>query len=214
MFTYSLLKNHAGILLCGDYHTFVDLQEVVYEVNDESPIIFDKEGTFLALAYDARKAYSGQRQILEPPTHMPEVGLRYGVEILWPVLLVQCRMLRASLAYFDSTKQQQAIAYALEYVIEGAIEEAFDFDAKPVLERWYHIDPSHPWPEEKLNSRGAQFCMWTGSERRVKFSGLLASFDPMYPAAYRQMINNGEIGLVSPEQLDALDDAEWPDPKW
>ena len=214
MFTYSLLNNHAGILLCGDYLTFKLLQDVVYEVNDKSVLVRDKEGSFLGLAYDARKASEGQRKIIQPPSHMPEIGVRYGVEILWPVLLIQCRMLRASLAYFDSTKQQQAVAYALEDVIEGALEEAFGLDAKIVMERWYHIDPAHPWPEEKLISRGAQFCMWTGSERRVKFAGLLASFDPMYPAAYQHMSSSGEIGLVSPAQLDALADAEWQDPKW
>lgn len=214
MFTYKLLKNHAGILLCGDYDTLKSLQEVVYEVNDKSVLIKDKEGSFMGLAYDARKAHEGKRQVLKPPVQMPEIGVRFGVEILWPVLLVQCRMLRASLAFFDSSKRQQAIAYALEDVIEGAIEEVFGSDAKLVLQRWYRIDPSYPWPEEKLISRGAQFCKWTGAQRRANFSGLLASFDPMYPVAYQHMVSNGEVGLVAPEDLDALADTEWPDPKW
>jgi len=214
MFAYKLLKNHAGILLCGDYNTLKSLQEVVYEVNDKSVLINDKEGSFLGLAYDARKACEGQRQVLKPPVQMPEIGVRYGVEILWPVLLVQCRMLRASLGYFDSSKRQQAIAYALEDVIEGAIEDVFGSDAKTILDRWYRIDPSHPWPEEKLNSRGAQFCAWTGAQRRAMLSGLLASLDPMYPVAYSHMVRNGETELIAPQDLDAFADVEWQDPKW
>ena len=214
MFDYKLLKNHAGILLCGDYNMLRSLREVVYEVNDKSAIIKDKEGFFIGLAYDARKAHEGKRQVLKPPAQMPEIGVRFGVEILWPVLLVQCRMLRTSLALFDSSKRQQAITYALEDVIEEAIEEVFGSDAKLVLERWYRIDPSHSWPEEKLISRGAQFCKWTGAQRRAKFSGLLASFDPMYPVAYQHMVSNGEVGLVAPEDLDASADEEWQDPNW
>jgi hypothetical protein len=214
MFSYKLLTNHAGILLCGDYNTLKSLQEVVHEVNEKSVLIRDKEGSFLGLAYDARKACEGQRQVLKPPAHMPEIGVRYGVEILWPVLMVQCRMLRASLAYFDSSKRQQAITYALEDVIEGAIDEVFGSDAKVIQDRWYRIDPSHPWPEEKLSSRGAQFCMWTGAKRRANFAGLLASFDPMYSFTYQHMLENGEVGLVAPEDLDALEDVEWQDPKW
>lgn len=33
------------------------LHEVVHEVNDRSPIVINKEGSFLGLAYDVRKAF-------------------------------------------------------------------------------------------------------------------------------------------------------------
>lgn len=99
------MKDHAGILLFGNYKTLQTLHEVVHEVNGTSPIIRDKEGSFLGLAYDARKAYERQRRVIEPPKHFEEVTVRYGVEILCPVLLVQSRMLRVSLVLFDSTKR-------------------------------------------------------------------------------------------------------------
>jgi hypothetical protein len=122
MLSHKLLKNHAGILLCGDHMTLEALHQVVHEVNDQSVLIEDKEGMFLGLAYDARKAFEGQRTVIKPDKHFPEIGMRYGVEILWPVLLLQCRLLRCSLAYFDSTKRQQSITCALEDVIETAID--------------------------------------------------------------------------------------------
>lgn len=214
MLTYDLLKNHAGILLCGDYRTLQTLHDVVHEVNDRSPLIENKEGSFLGLAYDARKAYERQRRVIEPPKHFEEVGVRYGVEILWPVLIVQCRMLRASLGYFDSTKRQQAIAYALESVVEQAIEDDFGADGPLIRDYWMRLDPDQPDIEDKLDSRGAQFCVWAKAERKAKFAGLLASFDPMYPTFYPHWVKSGETGLMAPDELDALAGTEWPDPHW
>jgi hypothetical protein len=212
--SYKLLKNHAGILLCGDYSTLEALNRVVHEVNDKSVLIQNKEGMFLALAYDARKAYEGQRTVIKPEKHFAEMGVRYGVEILWPVLLVQCRLLRCSLGYFDSTKIQQAIAYALEDVIETAIDEAFGAEAAHVALEWQRIDASQPEVVDKLDSRGAQFCLWSGAERRAKLAGLLLSFDPMYDWSYSQALKDGDSDLVSPSALDALAGTEWADPLW
>lgn len=214
MLTYSLLKNHAGILLCGDYTTLRSLQEAIYDINEKSPIIRDEEGVFLALAYDARKAYQGQRETIAPHEHFPEVGVRYGVEMLWPIVLLQCRMMRASLAYFDSTKRQQALTYMLEAVLEDALAEDFKNDSKEIIEAWQRIDPSLPWAEEKHESRGAQFCLWTKAERRKKLAGLLASLDSMYPFMYESAVQNGNTELVSPADLDALEGTEWADPRW
>ncbi|WP_374122264.1 DUF6904 family protein, partial [Burkholderia multivorans] len=50
----------------------------------------------MSLAYDVRRAYEGQRRVLPPSDGYPEVGTSFGVEILWPVALFQCSMLRAS----------------------------------------------------------------------------------------------------------------------
>lgn len=214
MLTYRLLKNHAGILLTGDYGALKALHEVVHEVNEKSPLLNDKEGSFLGLAYDVRKAYEQQRKVIKPPEHHPERGIRFGVEILWPVLLVQCRMLRASMAFIDTTKWQQAIAYNLEAVIEAALEEDFGSAAENLKQRWMRIDPAHPWAEEKLDSRGAIYSSWTKAERKRHLDGLLASLDPTYPALYEIWIRNGATNLVPPDELERWASADWPDPKW
>jgi hypothetical protein len=65
-----LLKNHAGILLVGDHTSLTWLHEVVHEVNDRSPLVVDKEGSFLGLAYDVRKAFERQREVIQPPKHL------------------------------------------------------------------------------------------------------------------------------------------------
>ncbi|ABX19356.1 conserved hypothetical protein [Burkholderia multivorans ATCC 17616] len=47
MLQYALLKNHAGLLLCGDYNSLRELHEVVHEVNENSVLVMDKEGAAL-----------------------------------------------------------------------------------------------------------------------------------------------------------------------
>lgn len=69
MLSYSLLKNHAGILLVEDYTSLIWLHEFVHDVNDRSPLVVDKEDSFLSLAYDVRKAFEPQREVIPPPKH-------------------------------------------------------------------------------------------------------------------------------------------------
>ncbi|WFS25164.1 DUF6904 family protein [Rhizobium rhododendri] len=115
--------------MIGDYTSLTWLHEVVHDVNDRSPLVNDKEGSFLGLAYDVRKAYVRQREILQPPKHLEEIGVRYGVQILWPVLMLQQRLLRQSLALLDHKAKTQAIAYALEAVIEEGLRADFGAQA-------------------------------------------------------------------------------------
>jgi hypothetical protein len=197
----------------SDLHPEKPLLAVVHEVNDQSVLIEDKEGMFLGLAYDARKAFERQRTVIKPEKHFPEMGVRYGVEILWPVLLLQCRLLRCSLAYFDSSKRQQAITYALEDVIETAIDEAYGAEAASIALEWRRMDASQPVVVANWDSRGAQFCLWSGTECKTKLAGLLTSFDPMYDWSYSQSLKDGDTGLVSPAGLDALESTEWADPQ-
>lgn len=102
-------NNHAGILLIGYYTSLKELHKVVHDVNDRLPLIKEEDGPFLAWAYEVRKAYEQQLEILSPPEDHKAKGLRYGVEILWPVLLLQQRMLKVSLGHIDYSRKHQAI---------------------------------------------------------------------------------------------------------
>ena len=117
MFTCIPLKNAAGIALFSDYLSLKRAHEILHDVNERSPLIRDKEGFFLSLASDVRKAYEGQRLKQEADPMHPEAGTRLGFEILWPTLLIQCRQLRDSLAFIDHGKEHQIVAYELEFVI-------------------------------------------------------------------------------------------------
>ena len=213
MLSYSLLKNHAGILLVGDYTSLVALHEVVHDVNERSPIVKDKEGSFLGLAYDVRKAYERQREVIQPPKHIEEIGVRYGVQILWPVLMLQQRLLRQSLAFLNHTAKTQTIAYALEAVIEDALREDFGAQAGHIIDLWQRLDPAQSEVFDMIDSRGAIFCSWTKAQRKAGFAQLLSSFDPMYDRFYAMRLENGEKNLISPTEFAGWENAEWPDPR-
>lgn len=214
MLSYQLLKNHAGLLLVGDYTSLRELHQAVHEVNKRSPFIKDDGGPFLGLAYDARKAYELQREILPPPQGFEEIGTRYGVQILWPVLLLQHRMLRVSLGYLDHGKRLQATTYALEAVIEEGLREDFGKQAQTLIDLWQRLDPTDPTFFDRLDSRAAIFCSWSKAERRRRFVALLASFDQMYETLYALRANRGEQGELGPSELALWENKEWPDPHW
>lgn len=213
MLAYQLLKNHAGLLFVGEYTSLRELHEIVHDVNDRSPLICEEDGAFLGLAYDVRKAYEQQREVLKPPEGHEEIGVRYGVQILWPVLLVQQRMLRVSLGYLDHSRRHQAITYALEAVIEAGLREDFGARGQTMVDRWLRLDPT-PDIFDRLGSRGAMFCSWTKAERERRFASLLLSFDPLYE--HYSNFPNGQRATesVSPRELEQWKGVDWPDPCW
>lgn len=201
-------------MLIGDYTSLRWLHEVVHDVNERSPLITDKEGMFLSLAYDVRKAYERQREIIEPPEHYEEVGVRYGVKMLWPVLMVQQRLLRASLGHLDHTAKTQAIAYALEALVEEALLEDFQTQGNDIARTWKRINPAQPNVFDKLYQAGGLFCSWTKTDRKRQFLQLLLSFEPLYDSYYALRLQQGQRDLVSPGELALWANAEWPDPRW
>jgi len=214
MLQFELLKNHAGMVLIGDYLTLRELHTLVHKVNEDSPMIHDKEGPFLGLAYDIRKAYEQQRRVIDPPEHIPEIGPRFGVEIVWPVLLFQTRLLRRALAWVPHGPGDQALVYALEHTVQTAIEAAFKDLAPMVVSAWQNLDPVQPEADDQLDARGALFCSWPKARRRRDFANLLESFSPLYAFAYEVEVGRGERLLLDPAEIELWRGAEWPDPKW
>lgn len=214
MLSYSLLRNHAGILLTGDYTSLRWLHDTVHAVNERSPLVKDKEGLFLNLAYDVRKAYEQQREILRPPENFEEVGIRYGVQIIWPAILLQQKMIRTSLGYFDHSRRDQAVAYALEAILYEALREDFGPDAGGVIDQWDRINLAYRDVFEQLYTRAALFSSWTKSQRKRQFADLLASFDPMYTSYYALRVSNGYKNIISPDEFEKWTAFEWPDPRW
>lgn len=180
MLTYRPLPDFEGITLIGSYLDLKQLYGLLHEVNQRSPLQTDKEGGVLPLAYDVRKAFSGDRDVISPPESTPEIGTRFGVAQLWPLLLVHVRMLRASLAYMDHNARDQAITYDLEAVLHEAIDEVFGAEGSQIREAWELVDPACPLTEQLLDGRAAAFLSWSGSRREASLAPLLASLRPDY----------------------------------
>jgi hypothetical protein len=203
---FDLLKNHEGLLILGATQDFRSFHALLHDVNERSPLIKDKEGMFLGLAYDFRKAFEGRRYIRKPQSGDDFESGVVGFEILWPTLLIQSRMLRESLGYIDTTKLHQVLAYSLEVVIEDGLK--LDLPALcPDIHRAYRaLDPAHAYLESKASSRIEHWYRWNKKERQAKFVQLLQSLDPMFESDYRYRVKRGEMNLMSPAEWDAVQD--------
>ena len=164
------------------------------------------------MAYDVRKAYEGKREVLTAPLGYDEMGVRYGVEQILPVILLQHRMMRVSLGYFDHSKMHQAMTYALEDVLENVIKEIFKSDAQGIIDRWQWINPANPGLFELLYGRAGLFLSWAKSARRTRFLNLLESFDTHYEISHRHRFLSGKRRLPTPGEFTIFEGLEWPDP--
>ena len=172
MFSYELSSKHAGLVLIGDYFTLSSLHSVLHDVYQRTPFLQEKE-SFLSLAYDIRKAYEGKRKIFQPPEYQSEIGIRYGEEMSWPVLLVQSIMLRVSLSSRDHTKKHQAITYALEDVIEDALKKDFANDANKIIDAWRRLNEQDVSLLDRLNELYEEFHSWNARQRKTQLPTLL-----------------------------------------
>ncbi len=114
----------------------------------------------------------------------------------------------------DHSAKTQAMAYALESIIEEALQEDFSRQGNDTIALWQRLRPDCHNVLGKLDSRGAIFCSWTKSERNRKFIQMINSFDPMYDSYYALRLQRGENDLLSPEELALWANAEWADPRW
>lgn len=211
MLFYELMKNHAGIKLFGNYATLRALHDVCHDVIQQAPLSGGNSETLLGLAYDVRKAYEGARIVEKPSEHSPEYGPTFGVEIIWPVILVQSSLLRFSTAYMPSNKRHQGLLFILESVIESAVKADFGLEAAAVIHHWARL-PVQEGLSHKLDSRGGIFCSWTKTQRRKRLSNLIWSFDGMYSSMY-SIWSTRNKNMISPDEFDAWEGREWPDPK-
>lgn len=211
MLTYTPMKNFAGIRLSGDYTTLRSLHETIHRVADEDRLESDSD-ILMALAYDIRKAYDGQRDVISAPQHHPEMGVRYGVKIIWPMLLLQSRQLRTGLSYMKSNSGDQAMTYALEAVIEAALKTEFADQSDEILAVWQGIHPTHRGVVPRHVGLCAMFCSWTKAERRKRIVEMLRAFDPMHDIMQDYRRNKGEFVIAS-DDIDQWSQVEWADPE-
>lgn len=129
-------KRGTGIIIYGDYFDLNILYETVHQIsksleNDENfPGQFQ---TLMNFAYEIRKAYSGKREIKIINNHYDDRSEKvtyFGFKVVWTDILIFVNVLRSYAGYSVSLKNNQAILYRLEEVIEKAM---FEFDEKGAL---------------------------------------------------------------------------------
>lgn len=213
MLEFKLTPHHAGVTLWGDFEALDRLHTFIHHVVEESGYIEDKEGFVLGLAYDVRKAFQGQRS-QDYRAHSEDDRCRiYGVEVLWPVLLVQIGVLRQAMAFMPTNKLDQALMFELEYVVESALRTAIPVTADEVIHRIGCIgSASYMHLDSVLDSRCRYFIELPAKQRLKTLPKLMETFDPMY-GFWADAGSGMRPGIIPP---DAFVDGrqEWPDFKW
>lgn len=111
----------AGVELWGDPRDLEHLRDTVYHLADAATLGEQVSDFLLELAYDVRHAF--QRDRLEREfgvDSLDKVACR-GVQIVWPIFLVQVSLLRRAAGLKPTTGAHQADIYRLEYEAEQAL---------------------------------------------------------------------------------------------
>lgn len=213
MLEFRQTPNHAGLALWGDFDTLRRLHEFIHRVVEQSCVISDKEGFVLSLAFDVRKAYSGQRMEEFRGDSANERYRIYGVDILWPVLIAQVGVLRQALAFVPTNKLDQAIMFELEYHLETAIRQAMPDTADEVIQWIGRIGGnSYEQTDSVLDSRCRYFIGLPSKERLPALPKLLETFDTMYTILSRSNVPF-RPGVIHPDVF--IGDArDWPEFEW
>ncbi|MEB8475919.1 DUF6904 family protein (plasmid) [Acidithiobacillus ferriphilus] len=210
MLGYKPTPKQAGIVLWGDFDTLRRLHEFIFRIIDGSELIEKKESFVLGLAYDVRKAYEGQRRkrLNVEAYDQEDRCMRYGVEILWPVLLAQVGMLRHAMAFMPTNKLDQSIMFELEFIVESAVHETMPRAADELIEQIQHVGS---WPhahiQELISSRSHYFTLLTPRERLKSLSPIMRTLDPLYENLYE--IHPGLFpNAIPPNAFDNLADGD------
>lgn len=178
MLRYELTPNNAGFILWGDSEALNELHKLVHYIVDESPLIKVKDGFMLSLAYDIRKAREGNRRGEPYQYERHDTYKLYGVELLWPIVLVQSAILRNSMGYIQTDKNQLSVMYSFEYLIEMALKELDKICSDDIIQSVKYISNSDfNFIEDNIDSRCCYFISLSPEQRKKQLINIVLSFD-------------------------------------
>lgn len=210
MLESEVTKKHAGIVLWGDVWVLQALHELLHRVNEESPLIENKEGFFLGLAYDIRKAFEGQRK-KAVRRDLNEKCTIWGVEILWPVLIPQVGILRASMAFIPTTRRDQALVYELEAVVESAVKSVMPGEVEEIMALMHRLGMEPAQIERTMDSRCLYFLAQSPKQRMKALPSVLESMTGMYSF----FAGRNPAGAIPIAAFEKYEGKEWPmDIQW
>lgn len=202
-------KHGGGITLWGDAWDLRQAQQVIYNLaGEECPLWQGEESDFiLRLASNVRHAHEGQHR-KDQQVRFEEEKAIYGVDILWPTVLLQLAMMRRAAGFMPTDAYTQATLYALEACVHGALRAFCPATANSVLDSATAaasgpLDPvldAHP-------TRAAYFAsLNTLAQRRAALLAIMNSHDPMYERMYSLHVRAGNSqGLIDPAVFDCID---------
>lgn len=207
----------AGLTLWGDYHDFRSLYQTIDKAVAAAP---HSIGDFIvALNYDVRHAYEGQREEKRFGRDELDSVTYRGEKILWPEIMFQTRLVRAYLAYTPTTSEDQSNVFRLEYAVGQALR-SFDATTGGICAEWLEHPVTLPtdYLTEFIGEATLRYVMEAKSGKQ-RFRRLPATLSSLLPVSveYRdfaaQMRKLAEEEGCDPGQLRS-EPEEWPEFKW
>lgn len=205
----------AGIILWGDYNDLRSLYDTVERASDAAPP--NLSDFLVALNYDIRHAYEHRRE--EKAFGRDEIDqTKYlGERILWPYALVQASLVRYFAGFFNTTREDQANIYRLEYALEQALL-GFDAEVGAVCVEWLArpLHLSKDYLTEFIDEVTHQYLMGKGGKSRFKklpdALRRIHQLSPEYRSFKSQIETIATKRGVSPHEVKSQDDL--PKFKW
>jgi hypothetical protein len=132
---------------------------------DESPLIKVKDGFMLSLPMIFVK-HGKVIVVLSNISMINMIHKLYGVELLWPLVLVQSSILRNSMGYIQTDKNQLSVMYAFEYLIESALTESERTTSNDIMLVKYASDSDFNFIEDNIDSRCCYFISLSPEQRK------------------------------------------------
>lgn len=191
-------KNGTGVQILGDYADLRTLHTTIHKLAErldpEGEHTKGKSELLMALAYDIRKAYSGQRD-QEKLTLDGNYEVNYfGFNFLWSDLIITYNVLRYEAGYLVTEPLEQACLYLLEGQLRNAL---VSYDAKygqylqEYIGKWINI--SHPYVYLISQAIVLDYLqMKPGKMRFGKIAGLISNYFNENSVPYQHMLRGLE----------------------
>jgi hypothetical protein len=167
----------------------------------------------LALSYDLRKA-KDKVYIEHHDRPMKSEQVFAEVDMLWPLVLFQLKLLRSACGYLALLPAELAAIGAFEDAVLGgivAVHPRAD-EAENVVEAWHEmgVDVFGDAFDRDALSRSAWFIMASEELRRKALPHLFESMGLLYDPGAKAR----QDGAPARRELDAWRDREWPEVAW
>ncbi|HHR4052985.1 TPA: DUF6904 family protein [Salmonella enterica] len=210
MLRYELTPNNAGFVLWGDSAALDELHQLIHYIVEESPLIEIKDGFILSLAYDIRKAREGCRRTKPHQYEGQDTYQLYGVELLWPLVLLQTAILRRSMAYVQTDKKLLSVMYAFEYILESALADLSPESHGEIMKAARNAsDSDAEWLESNIDSRCCYFITLPPEFRSQLLCKILCSMDAQWSKYTRDPQDNKMLRAINNTASDWPDDINW-----
>jgi hypothetical protein len=215
-------KNGTGIAILGDYGDLTSLYETVHEIsNTLDEFSIQTKGQYqllMNLAYEIRKAYSGQRLIEKFKFDGDDHELHYfGFKVVWTDILIFIATLRHTAGYIRTNNLHQANLYMLEYVVERELSN-YDKEGTSLITD----------SVERIINISNHFCFiiyqaihikfvaaQSGKKRFRNIPNLIANHFLEWKPEYKELIQSFELSAKQQNcDITDLEFNDFPDIKW